>query len=42
MPPHAPEASAAEFFCAVRYMDAAQPGSGRTDAPDPGIPKLAV
>jgi|1185.fasta_scaffold590378_2 hypothetical protein len=42
MPPHAPEASAAEFFCAVRYMDAAQPGYGRTDAPDPGIPKLAV
>jgi hypothetical protein len=42
MPPHAAEASAAEFFCAVRYMDAALPRHGRADAPDPGIPKLAV
>jgi hypothetical protein len=42
MPPHAPEASAIEFFCAVRYMDAAQPRHGRADAPDPGIPKHAV
>ncbi|HEX8167294.1 MAG TPA: hypothetical protein VF601_16105 [Beijerinckiaceae bacterium] len=42
MPPHAPEASAVEFFCGVRYMDAAQPRLGRADAPDPGIPKLVV
>jgi hypothetical protein len=42
VPPHGPHASAVEFFCPVRYMDAVQPGSGRTDAPDPGIPKLAV
>jgi hypothetical protein len=41
-PPHAPEASAIEFFCAVRYIDAAQPRRGRADAPDPGIPKRAV
>jgi hypothetical protein len=42
MPPHAPYASAVEFFFAVRYMDALQLGSGRTDAPDPGIPKPTV
>src|SRR3954470_8550880 len=42
MPPHGPAASAVEFFCAVRYMEPAQPGAGRTDAPDPGIPKPAV
>ena len=42
LPPHATEASAVEFFHPVQYMDAAQPGSGRTDAPDPGIPKPTV
>jgi len=42
LPPPAPGASAVEFFHPVRYMDAVQPGSGRTDAPDPGIPKPAV
>ena len=39
-PPRGP--SAVEFFHPVRYMDAAQSGSGRTDAPDPGIPKPVV
>jgi hypothetical protein len=42
LPPRAPDATAVEFFCAVRYLDAAQPGSGRADAPDPGIPKAVV
>ena len=40
--PVAFDASAVEFFCAVRYAQAAQPVSGRTDAPDPGIPKPVV
>lgn len=39
LPPRAPGASAVEFFCAVRYLDAAQAASGRADAPEPGIPK---
>ena len=42
VPPYAPVASAAAFFCAVRYVEAAQPASGRADAPDPGIPKAVV
>jgi hypothetical protein len=42
VPPHAPVASAAEFFCAVRYVETAQPAFGRADAPDPGIPKSVV
>jgi hypothetical protein len=42
MPRHGPAGSAVEFFCPVRYMDAAQPGAGRTYAPDPGIPKPVV
>lgn len=41
-PPRAPDATAVEFFCAVRYTDAEQPASGRTDAPDPEIPKAAA
>jgi hypothetical protein len=39
LPPRAPGASAVEFFCAVRYADAANAASGRVDAPEPGIPK---
>jgi hypothetical protein len=39
LPPHGSDATAIEFFCAVRYVEAGQPGSGRADAPDPGIPK---
>jgi hypothetical protein len=42
MPPHGPAASTVDFSCLVRYRDAAQLGRGRTDAPDPGIPKPAV
>jgi len=42
VPPHAPVASAAAFFCTVHYVEAAQPASGRADAPDPGIPKAVV
>jgi hypothetical protein len=42
LPPRAPDASAAEFFCAVRYMDPTQLRHGRTDAPDPGVPKHAA
>jgi len=42
VPPHAPVASAAASFSAVRYVEVAQPASGRADAPDPGIPKAVV
>jgi hypothetical protein len=42
LPARAPDATAVEFFCAVRYMDAAQPRSGRADAPEPGIPKAVL
>jgi hypothetical protein len=40
-PARTPDAITVEFFCAVRYTDAAQPRSSRADAPDPGIPKAA-
>ena len=39
LPTHAPEASAVEFFCSVRYVIDAEPASGRAVAPDPGVPK---
>jgi hypothetical protein len=42
LPPRAPDATAVAFFCAVRYVEATQPASGRADAPDPGIPKAVV
>jgi hypothetical protein len=39
LPARMREAATAEFFCAVQYVDTAQSGVGRSDAPDPGIPK---
>jgi hypothetical protein len=39
-PPHLPGATEVEFFCAIRYLDAATAASGRKDAPEPGIPKF--
>jgi hypothetical protein len=42
LPPHVPGATVVEFFRGVRYVDVAQPRSGRADAPDPGIPKPLV
>ena len=42
LPPRALDANAIEFFTAVRYAEPAQSASGRTDAPDPGIPKAVV
>jgi hypothetical protein len=39
LPPHAPGATAVEFFCAVSYFDSAPAAFGQADAPEPGIPK---
>jgi hypothetical protein len=39
LPERAPDLTAAEFFSGVRYADAALSASGRSTAPDPGIPK---
>lgn len=36
------DASIVGFFCAVRYVEKAQAGSGLHVAPDPGIPKLVA
>lgn len=38
----APPIAIVAFDCPIRYAEAAQPGFGRADAPEPGIPKPVI